>query len=248
MDPSCVFSESSHASPKLSLEIRLSPDTPAVRVQFVHNIRARRYLMRMKRGPLVRVTIPRGGNLVEARQFIERHTSWLLLQQIKLAALPVAPRIWEHGSRIWYRGCQVALEVDAPNSIIRFADQTIVCHQPPQNLRPIIEGHLRQISEKELTQRVNELRKAFRFKKIQVRGQKSRWGSCSARGTISLNWRLIQTPDYVLDYLIIHELAHTVHMNHSPQFWILVERLMPSYYQAKRWLRLHGSKIIRSAD
>jgi len=74
---------------------------------------------------------------------------------------------------------------------------------------------------------------------VTVRNQKSRWGSCSRRGTISLNWRLIQTPKFVRDYIILHELAHRRQMNHSGKFWQEVERLCPDYLQAKRWLKQH---------
>jgi len=77
-----------------------------------------------------------------------------------------------------------------------------------------------------------------------VRSQKSRWGSCSRRGTISLNWRLIQTPDFVRDYIILHELAHLREMNHSPRFWRAVIEFCPGYRDAERWLRAH-SDILR---
>jgi len=74
-------------------------------------------------------------------------------------------------------------------------------------------------------------------KRVTVRGQRTRWGSCSRRGTISLNWRLIQTPEDVRDYIILHELAHLRQMNHSDRFWREVERLCPDYRSAERWLK-----------
>jgi predicted metal-dependent hydrolase len=73
--------------------------------------------------------------------------------------------------------------------------------------------------------------------RVSVRNQRSRWGSCSRRGTISLNWRLIQTPAWVRDYIILHELAHRREMNHSDRFWREVERLCPDYLAAERWLK-----------
>jgi predicted metal-dependent hydrolase len=76
--------------------------------------------------------------------------------------------------------------------------------------------------------------------RVSVRNQRSRWGSCSRRGTISLNWRLIQTPERVRDYIILHELAHRRHMNHSPRFWQEVEWLCPDYLEAERWIKRHG--------
>jgi predicted metal-dependent hydrolase len=76
-----------------------------------------------------------------------------------------------------------------------------------------------------------------------VRNQKSRWGSCSRRGTISLNWRLIQAPAFVLDYIILHELCHLEHMNHSRRFWRQVEHLYPGFKAAERWLKQHSSLL-----
>jgi predicted metal-dependent hydrolase len=76
-------------------------------------------------------------------------------------------------------------------------------------------------------------------KRVTVRNQKTRWGSCSSRGTISLNWRLIQTPDFVRDYIILHELAHLRHMNHSARFWQEVKRLCPDLATAKQWIKVH---------
>jgi predicted metal-dependent hydrolase len=79
----------------------------------------------------------------------------------------------------------------------------------------------------------------LRITRVSVRNQRSRWGSCSRRGTISLNWRLIQTPPWVRDYIILHELAHTLQMNHSPRFWREVKRLCPEYHVAEAWLGQH---------
>jgi predicted metal-dependent hydrolase len=79
--------------------------------------------------------------------------------------------------------------------------------------------------------------------RVTVRNQKTRWGSCSRKGTISLNWELIQTPAFVRDYIILHELAHRKHMNHSDKFWQEVERLCPDYLQAEAWVKQQGELL-----
>jgi predicted metal-dependent hydrolase len=78
---------------------------------------------------------------------------------------------------------------------------------------------------------------------VTVRNQRTRWGSCSRRGTISLNWRLIQTPPFVSDYIILHELMHLREMNHSPRFWRQVETVCPGYRTAEEWLKPHASLL-----
>ena len=83
----------------------------------------------------------------------------------------------------------------------------------------------------------------LKVQRIVVRNQKSRWGSCSPRGTISLNWRLIQAPEFVSIYMILHELMHLKKMNHSPKFWREVEAVCPSFREAERWLKQHSSLL-----
>lgn len=81
------------------------------------------------------------------------------------------------------------------------------------------------------------------YKKITIRDQKSRWGSCSSSGTLSFNCRLMYAPPKVLDYVVVHELCHFTHMNHSKEFWNMVESIMPEYKIHKKWLRDHGSEL-----
>ena len=82
------------------------------------------------------------------------------------------------------------------------------------------------------------------FQRITIRDQKTRWGSCSARGTLSFNWRLMLAPPAVLDYVVVHELCHLTHMNHSPAFWALVESVCPDYRIHRKWLKEHGQELI----
>ena len=83
------------------------------------------------------------------------------------------------------------------------------------------------------------------IKRISVRDQSSRWGSCSNTGVLSFSWRLILAPPYVLDYLAAHEVAHLVELNHSPKFWRLLKRLNPDCERAKAWLDTHGTDLHR---
>lgn len=82
------------------------------------------------------------------------------------------------------------------------------------------------------------------YNRITIRDQKTRWGSCSARGTLSFNWRLMLAPPAILDYVVVHELCHLTHMNHSPAFWQAVEAVCPDYRDSRRWLKEHGQELV----
>lgn len=77
---------------------------------------------------------------------------------------------------------------------------------------------------------------------ISIREQKTRWGSCSAKGNLNFNWKLVLMPEEILDYVVVHELAHRIQMNHSPAFWAIVERFVPDYKARRQWLKVNGAR------
>ena len=82
-----------------------------------------------------------------------------------------------------------------------------------------------------------------KYTSITIRDQKTRWGSCSGRGTLSFNWRLILAPPEILDYVVVHELCHLTHMNHSKEFWELVGSVIPDYKMKRKWLKENGHTL-----
>jgi hypothetical protein len=204
----------------------------------VRNPRARRYLLRMRADGTARVTIPRGGSATEARKFVDRNRPWLERQWQQIQARPRHPAPWQVGSTVLFRGELVPIQLDQPGRF-RFGTEILPMSDPAVNLRSAIEKHLRKLASRELPVRLAELAglHGFIVKRVTVRSQRTRWGSCSQRSGISLNWRLIQTPAHVRDYIMLHELAHLRHMNHSNRFWQEVERLCPDYQVAERWLK-----------
>jgi predicted metal-dependent hydrolase len=147
------------------------------------------------------------------------------------------------GTEILFRGEPVKLEagVNGESGMIRFGTEVARVPHAAADLRPVIEKLLRRLAAKELPPRVLEFAALHQspVRRVTVRNQRSRWDSCSRRGTISLNWRLIQAPPFVRDYLILHELSHLREMNHSARFWREVERVCPDYETAERWLKQH---------
>ena len=233
-------------TPPAASVIRLSAGPPLPLVM-VHNPRARRYLLRLRADGAARVTIPRGGSMAMARQFVERHAAWLEREFHRFQSQPRKPLAWTMGTEILLRGNWVRIEpgFNDKAGTFCFGVESAGILNSTVDLRPVIEGHLRQLASRELPPRVLELAagQGLTVRRVTVRNQKSRWGSCSRRGTISLNWRLIQTPAFVSDYICLHELMHLRQMNHSPRFWREVERACPDYRTAKRWLKEHADLL-----
>lgn len=116
------------------------------------------------------------------------------------------------------------------------------------NIEKVLSEFLIKYSKKYIIKRVEYLSNLYGFKynKIAIRDQRTRWGSCSSKGNLNFNWRLILSDSRVLDYVIIHELVHTVHMNHSRDFWGTVENIMPEFKEYKKWLRVNGRTLFLS--
>lgn len=112
----------------------------------------------------------------------------------------------------------------------------------PAPIAPEVERELRARATQVLPPRLIELAalQGLTVTRVSIRNQRRRWGSCSRRGHICLNWRLAQMPDEVRDYVLIHELMHLKRMDHSPRFWRLVEAACPDYKAARAWIRLHA--------
>ena len=218
-------------------------------VAVVRSHRARRYVLRLRADGQARLTVPRYGSATEAWLFAQRQAPWLERQLQHLALRPIRPKEWPPGTEILFRGERVKIETDA--SIIRIGGETIPVADAGviagADLRPLIESHLRALAEKELRARTLDFaaQQQLPVRRVTIRSQRSRWGSCSSGGVISLNWRLLQTPPFVSDYIILHELMHLRQMNHSARFWNEVERVCPDYRKAKLWLKQNPGLLDR---
>jgi predicted metal-dependent hydrolase len=211
---------------------------------------ARRYTLRIQAATReVVLTIPPRGSLNEARDFAQKHGSWIAA---RLGRLPKAAP-FTHGAAVPLRGVHHRIvhrrcvrgtvwteTTDVGERLLCVAGEA-----PHVNRR--VSEFLRREAKRELeaASRRFGAELGVTVKKIAVRDQSSRWGSCSTTGSLSFSWRLILAPPFVLDYLAAHEVAHLVEMNHSQRFWRLVSRLCPSHERAKVWLDVHGTDLHR---
>lgn len=231
------FFERTPPAPAAEESLRVGSRTVPLRL--VRHPRARRYLLRLLPDGTARVTVPRRGSDQEAIRFAKRQTDWLENQFQRLGSAVLKPLIWQMGTVVLLRGEKTAIAAVVPGTI-RIGREEIAIGMAT-DLRPAIEKHFRKLAAGELPPRVLTLaaQHGLTVTRVTVRNQRSRWGSCSRHGSISLNWRLVQMPGFVSDYIILHELMHRRQMNHSAKFWQEVARVCPDYPAAERWLKQH---------
>ena len=238
---------------------------------FVRSQRARHYRLTLRKDGVAVATVPVRGSEREARLFVEQQGDWLARARARHARQPRAAGIWTVGTPVLWRGELTEIRLAAVAPLLPAGIQMFVPGTPCSagfpgkgawssvclaadvfrvissegDLRPALEKHFLRRAKIELPARAWELaaETGAEMKHVSVRNQRSRWGSCSAGGTISLNWRLVQVPDTVRDYIIYHELMHLREMNHSARFWARVQEVCPWWRDAEKWLKRNGSLL-----
>lgn len=117
----------------------------------------------------------------------------------------------------------------------------------PQAYRQAVTGWLREYARVRLSEKVYHYADQMQVKvnRIAIKEQKTRWGSCSSKGNLNFNWKLILMPQRIQDYVVVHELAHRKEMNHSSAFWKVVEAVLPDYQERRKWLRTHEREFVK---
>ena len=152
--------------------------------------------------------------------------------------------------KIFYKGKSVSLKMKIDkfdkvflehNTLMVISKKTSVEYK-----KKVIEKWMEEEAIIYLNERLKSLALKFsiKYKSLEIKKYRSRWGSCSSNSNIKLNWKLIMLPIKVIDYVIIHELAHIIEPNHSKSFWSLVQRMYPKYKKSDSWLKKNGSIII----
>jgi hypothetical protein len=185
-------------------------------------------------------------NSARALAFVEKSVPWIS-KHLKQRS----PRtVLGHGSIIPLRGIAHEVRAGAARRGLITVDSE-ACHiivpGDPRHLSRRLQDWLKAEAKADLTAASVRYGKAMEvsFRRVSIRDQKSRWGSCSASGDLSYNWRLILAPGHILDYVAAHEVAHRQHMNHGPKFWRLVLKHCPHASTAKHWFKSNGAELHR---
>lgn len=199
----------------------------------------------------IEVVLPQRATAADAANALIELEPWIARQQTKLARARAA--VADRGDTLPYLGSELGRIPEAGRTRThRRGDELLV--PADQHLQPAaIERWYRRQAQHELAPRVEaavrELdrtapgRMRISYVKTTIRDQRTRWGSCSQSGTISLNWRLMLAPDEVAEYVVVHEVCHLAEMNHSDRYWTLLAALYPDYEQPRRWLRQHAATL-----
>jgi predicted metal-dependent hydrolase len=200
----------------------------------------------------VEVVVPRRMALRHVAPFVEEKRPWIerTLRRYREAAA-AGPRVrLEDGGEVPYLGRPLALAVReepgrARSHVARAGDRLVARLPPGGDLCDALERWYRRRARIELAARLDAAcaRAGSAYSALSIRGQRTRWASCSAGGRMSFNWRLLLAPEPVLDYVVEHEVAHLELLDHSPRFWALVAERCPEWREHERWLRLHGQSL-----
>jgi len=199
----------------------------------------------------VRVAVPLGITYSEAKVFVESKSEWILKHvQAWQSQNQQVPRKYMQGDTFLYQGknCPLYTRVVTGRMIsIKFIEGCLWAELPevippedwPQTVRGSLIKWYRVQAERVFQERLDYFVRimGLKYNRLTIREQKTRWGSCSSKGNINLNWRIILAPEKVVDYLVVHELAHLRYMNHSQEFWCFVANYMPEYKVWKKWLK-----------
>lgn len=227
--------------------IEIAFDGAIYPIQLRRHRQARRYTLRVQAASrAVVLTMPLRGSVKEARAFAERNGGWIAT---RLKRLPQAIP-FSDGLDLPLRG--------VPHRIVHRTARGTVWVEPGEPPLLCVAGNAEHLARRardflkrearrdlEIASRRYAAMLGVAVKRVSVRDQTSRWGSCTAAGVLSYSWRLILSPPYVLDYLAAHEVAHLIEMNHSRKFWRVVGRVCPEWQHAKAWLNAHGTALHR---
>ncbi|HEY4279344.1 MAG TPA: SprT family zinc-dependent metalloprotease [Conexibacter sp.] len=204
--------------------------------------RARRVRVRVDAADGVEVILPRRAAEREAAAAIRQLRPWIerRIAELERTRAQVAAR----GATVPYLGRTLALLAEPGRTRVHLRGEQLLV--PDGDHRDAVERWYRRRAHDEIAPRLDRATAlaGSRYTRLTIRGQRTRWASCSARGAMSFNWRLLLAPEPVLDYVVWHEVCHLEVMDHSPRFWSLLASHWPDYRTHADWLRRNGTTLV----
>ncbi len=204
--------------------------------------RARRVRVNVHAHTGVEVVLPARASERAAAAAVQELRPWIE-RRLHEASQTLA-RIAERGATVPYLGESLALVAQSGRTRVHRRGESLLV--PAGDPRPALERFYRRAARAEIAARLDRATglAGTPYSGLSIRAQRSRWASCSAKGRMSFNWRLLMAPESVLDYVVWHEVCHLEVLDHSPRFWALVERHWPRWREDRDWLRRHGATLV----
>jgi predicted metal-dependent hydrolase len=204
--------------------------------------RARRVRVNVHAHTGVEVVLPVRASERAAAAAVQELRPWIE-RRLREAHATLA-RIAERGATLPYLGESLALVAQPGRTRVHRRGEALLV--PAGDPRPALERFYRRAARAEIGARLDcaTALAGTPYNGLSIRAQRSRWASCSAKGGMSFNWRLLMAPESVLDYVVWHEVCHLEVLDHSPRFWALVERRWPRWREDRDWLRRHGATLV----
>lgn len=202
----------------------------------------------VERDGSVTVRAPLKMSVKMIEEFVMKHADWVEKKQTDVAnTVPEKVKQYQAGERFLFLGQEYPLEiVKGANKKLVLEDAFKLAELEQKNAEMLFQHWYRKQAAKIIIKRVKLLIKQYQLSvgAIRITSARTRWGSCSPKNNLSFSRRLVMTPLEVIDYVVVHELAHTIHHNHSKRFWKLVEKWMPDYKERRKQLRMYSKEVI----
>jgi predicted metal-dependent hydrolase len=197
----------------------------------------------------LRVGAPLRASLREIDTVLRDHARWVIRKLGEWNDKRAPARRWESGETLAYLGSALKLEVTHGASEVLVTQTHFHIRAPERSAAAVaaLARHwLRGQALQHFHQRIEHFRTHITLEPVAIRlsNARTRWGSCHASGRISLNWRLVHMPRHLIDYVVVHELAHLREMNHSPRFWAVVGSVIPDYAARRREIRRESHRYL----
>ncbi len=198
-----------------------------------------------RQGNLV-VRAPKRASLIEIEKFVRVKQSWIQEKSAQMRQRRPVAKAFVDGEKFLFLGQEYQLRIiDDYRSKLDFDGSFAISKYFLPKARRLFEEWYRRQARELLERRANfyEAQMGVVHRRLSITAASSRWGSCSSKATVNFSWRLIMAPMEVVDYVVVHELSHMLHHNHSGKFWLMVGRFCPDFRSAKFWLDRHGHRL-----
>jgi predicted metal-dependent hydrolase len=202
----------------------------------------------------IKVAAPANMSRKAVIDWVKSKSNWIVknITEIEKIKYEIVSKEFVNENRLLYLGIEYSLHLDIDQKLkkplVNLYEDSLMVSTPTDDrevIKTAMESWYRYMADKHIRSRIEYYQPIIGVSpnKVKIKEQKSRWGSCSSKGNLNFNWKVIMAPADVLDYIIVHEMCHLIHLNHSKDYWKQVSSIMPNYKVLKNWLRKNGIKL-----